>query len=181
MSNLSTPLKPVYKSDNFAYYKIHMPEISKEIIICAMADPDLEQVLEIERASFPHPWLEQHFRDEINSVNAFPLSAFDSEGRLAGYICPLQVVDEGHILNVAVDPLFRGKGVGRMLVQRVLDDCRMNGASFVSLEVRVSNSTAISLYSRLGFTVTGKRKQYYENGEDAIMMEYIFRPWNQSG
>lgn len=169
-----TRKNPVYNCSSIAYYQIYMAVISKEITICPMAETDLDQVMEIERASFPLPWLEQHFRDEINSANAFPLSAFDPDGRLVGFICPLQVLDEGHILDVAVDTECRGMGVGRLLVQRVLDDCRLNGASFVSLEVRVSNAGAIALYQQLGFVETGVRKRYYENGEDAVMMEYVF-------
>jgi ribosomal-protein-alanine N-acetyltransferase len=153
-----------------------MSGINKEITICPMAASDLEQVMAIERASFPLPWLEQHFLDEINSAVAFPLTAFDPDGRVAGYICPMQVLDEGHILNVAVDPVCRGMGVGRLLVQRVLDDCRAAGAAFVSLEVRVSNAAAISLYRQMGFQDVGRRKRYYENGEDALMMEYLFDP-----
>lgn len=151
-----------------------MSEISKEITICPMAAADLEQVLAIERASYPLPWLEQHFIDELNAANATPLTAFDPDGRVVGYICALQVLDEGHILNVAVDPACRGMGVGRLLVQRVLDDCRAQGAAFVSLEVRVSNLAAITLYQQLGFVETGRRKRYYENGEDALLMEYLY-------
>jgi ribosomal-protein-alanine N-acetyltransferase len=151
-----------------------MTGISKEITICPMSASDLEQIMAIERVSYPLPWLEQHFLDEMASPTALPLTAFDSDGRVAGYICAMQVLDEGHILNVAVAPACRGMGVGRMLVQRVLDDCRAAGAEFVSLEVRVSNTTAIALYRNLGFRETGKRKAYYENGEDALMMEYLF-------
>lgn len=139
-----------------------------------MAEDDLDQVLEIEKKSFPHPWLRQHFMDELSSSYAFPLSAFDPSGRLAGYICPMQILDEGHILNVAVDPDLRGAGVGRLLVQQVLDDCQAANASFVSLEVRESNLPAISLYKKMGFEEMGRRKRYYENGEDALMMEYLF-------
>jgi ribosomal-protein-alanine N-acetyltransferase len=84
------------------------------------------------------------------------------------------LLDEGHILDVAVDPSCRGKGVGRLLVQRVLDDCRVGGASFVSLEVRVSNGAAIALYQGMGFTEVGRRKRYYRDGEDALMMEYLY-------
>jgi len=151
-----------------------MTELTAEIIICPMTRDDLEQVLEIERKSFPQPWLQQHFIDELGFSYAFPLSAFDAEGRLVGYICPMQLLDEGHILNVAVDPEVRGSGVGRMLVQKVLDECRSAGASFVSLEVRESNFSAIALYLKMGFTRMGKRKRYYENNEDALMMEYLF-------
>ena len=139
-----------------------------------MVEADLDQVLSIEQRSFPHPWLRQHFIDELNSLYALPLSAFDGSGLLVGYICPMQLLDEGHILNVAVDPDLRGSGVGRMLVQQVLDDCRAAGASFVSLEVRESNLPAITLYRKMGFVEMGKRKRYYENGEDALMMEYVF-------
>lgn len=151
-----------------------MSEINREITICPMAAADLEQILAIERASYPLPWQEQHFNDELNSSTATPLTAFDPDGRVVGYICALQVLDEGHILNVAVDPACRGAGIGRLLVQRVLDDCRAQGAAFVSLEVRVSNGAAINLYQQLGFVETGRRKRYYENGEDALLMEYIY-------
>lgn len=163
----------VYKAAAFAYDAVHMPEMMQEITICPMSGDDLEQILRIEEASFPSPWLHQHFLDELASPHAFPLSAFDADGRLVGFICPMLLLDEGHIMDVAVDPEFRGRGVGRLLVQRVLDDCRDGGASFVSLEVRVSNRAAISLYRTMGFVETGRRKRYYKDGEDALMMEYI--------
>ena len=169
------PLKmPVYNCSYIAYHLLHMAEINMEITICPMAAVDLDQVLAIERVSYPLPWLEQHFLDEINSPTSLPYSAFDPGGNLLGFICLLQVLDEGHILNVAVAPGCRGRGVGRLLVQRVLDDCRASGAAFVSLEVRVSNAAAISLYRQLGFALVGRRKRYYENGEDALMMEHLY-------
>lgn len=139
-----------------------------------MTEEDLDQVLEIERKSFPQPWLRQHFIDELHSPHAFPLAAFDASGALLGYICPMQLLDEGHILDVAVDPDTRGAGVGRLLVQKVLDECLSAGASFVSLEVRESNLSAIGLYKKIGFIVVGRRKRYYANSEDALMMEYVF-------
>lgn len=152
-----------------------MTETMHDITICPMSEEDLDQILEIESKSFPHPWLRQHFIDELNSSYAFPLSAFDHSGRLVAYICPMLLLDEGHIMNVAVDPSVRGTGVGRLLVQRVLDDCRAENGSYVSLEVRESNQAAITLYKKMGFVETGKRKRYYENGEDALMMEYVFQ------
>jgi len=173
-SNLSGRYKGIYKAAPIAYDAVHMPEIMSEITICPMTADDLDQVLAIEQASFPTPWLRQHFLDELNSPHAFPLSAFDGDGRLIGFICPMLLLDEGHIMDVAVDPVCRGKGVGRLLVQRVLDDCRASGGSFVSLEVRVSNTAAIVLYKGMGFVETGLRKRYYKDGEDALMMEYVF-------
>lgn len=144
------------------------------ITICPMTADDLDRVLEIEAASFPHPWLRQHFIDELNSSYAFPLSAFNESGRLIGYICAMQLLDEGHIMDVAVDPCVRGSGVGRLLVQRVIDDCCAAGAEFLSLEVRESNTPAVLLYRKMGFVEVGRRKRYYENGEDALMMEFSF-------
>ena len=147
----------------------------KEIVICPMTDSDLDEVLAIEADSYPRPWSKSHFLDEIASPHSFPLVAFDQEGILAGYICPMTLLDEGHILNVAVRSDYRGHGLGKLLMERVIRECRERGAEFVSLEVRSSNSSAIAVYRRVGFVVTGLRKKYYENGEDAILMEYIFK------
>jgi ribosomal-protein-alanine N-acetyltransferase len=145
-----------------------------EITICPMTEADLNEVLAIENDSFPLPWIREHFLDELKSVHAFPLVAFDPEENVMGYICPRLLFDEGHILNIAVKRAFRGCGVGRLMVERVLRDCREGGADTVSLEVRPSNHTAISLYRQLGFVETGRRRNYYENGEDALLMEYTF-------
>ena len=145
-----------------------------DLTICPMAEEDLDQVLGIESVSFPHPWSRAHFHDELKSPHSFPFSAFDGTGRLVGYICPMIILDEGHIFDVAVHPDFRGQGLGKMLVEKVLAICHERGAEFVSLEVRPSNIDAIGLYRRLGFIETGKRPRYYQDGEDAILMEYIF-------
>jgi len=145
-----------------------------EIAICRMTEADLDEILAIENGSFPLPWNRDHFLDELKSVHAFPLVAFDPEENVMGYICPRLLFDEGHILNVAVNRAFRGCGVGRHLVERVLRDCREGGADTVSLEVRPSNHAAISLYRQLGFVETGRRRNYYENGEDALLMDFTF-------
>ncbi len=150
-----------------------MKDILDNIAIRPMVENDLEAVLAIEKESFTRPWSRNHFLDELRSLHAFPLVAHDRNGDVIGYIFPRLLLDEGHILNVAVKPAFCGKGVGRLLVERVLSDCRGKGAAFVSLEVRFSNNAAISLYRRLGFVETGRRRHYYENSEDAILMEYI--------
>lgn len=146
----------------------------QEITICPMTEKDLDGVLAIENSSFPRPWTRDHFLAELESSHSFPLVAFDSQNTLVGYICPMLVLDEGHILDVAVHDAFRGKGIGEMLVEQVIKDCHDQGAAFVSLEVRESNAAAINLYRKLGFAETGRRKAYYESGEDALLMEYIF-------
>jgi len=142
-----------------------------EITICLMTEADLDEVLAIEAASYPRPWAREHFRDEIGSPFAFPMVALDREGRVAGYICPTLLLDEGEIRNVAVRTDHRGKGVGQLLVEKVIAECRDRDASFVGLEVRLSNTPARALYRKLGFVEAGLRQKYYENGEDAILME----------
>jgi ribosomal-protein-alanine N-acetyltransferase len=150
-----------------------MREEMKDIVICPMTESDLEQILFIEAVSYPRPWNKSHFLDELASPHSFPLVALDAEGMLTGYICPMILLDEGHIMNVAVRKEHRGRGLGKLLVEGVLRECRKRGAEYVSLEVRPSNTAAISLYRKLGFVETGLRKRYYENGEDAILMEYL--------
>lgn len=140
------------------------------IILRPMTEADLDQVMATETASFPLPWNRDHFLHEIRSPVSFPFVAEDGDGNIAGYICPMQVLDEGQILDVAVSPACRGKGIGRMLVERALQTFKLQGASYVCLEVRPSNSTALHLYAGCGFAAQGKRKAYYENGEDAITM-----------
>jgi ribosomal-protein-alanine N-acetyltransferase len=144
----------------------------EEITIRPMTEADLDEVIALENASFPSPWSRDHFRNEIDSPFAFPLVAVCREGAPDGYICPVLVLDEGEILNVAVRPGLRGRGMGRLLVETVLHEFRQRGAAFVSLEVRPSNTVAVALYGSCGFVPRGRRKAYYENGEDAIIMVY---------
>jgi ribosomal-protein-alanine N-acetyltransferase len=144
-----------------------------DITICPMTEEDLGQVLAIETASYPRPWAREHFLDELHSPFAFPMVAVDGDGSVCGYICPTLLFDEAEIRNVAVSPDHRGNGIGRMLVEYVLSECRSRNACSVALEVRVSNLAARALYGVLGFRETGRRPKYYENGEDAILMECL--------
>jgi [ribosomal protein S18]-alanine N-acetyltransferase len=141
-----------------------------------MREEDLEAVLEIESASFSRPWTRRHFLDEMESPCGYPTVAVMPDGTVAGYLCLQQVLDEAEILDVAVSGRLRGRGVGRNLVESALAASRGRGVALVSLEVRVGNKEAIALYERLGFREIGRRKRYYDNGEDAILMEYIIRP-----
>jgi ribosomal-protein-alanine N-acetyltransferase len=137
-----------------------------------MSESDLDSVLAIESASFPRPWTRAHFLDEIQSPFGSPLLAVTPDGRVAGYLCLKVILDEAEILDVAVDGALRGRGIGRLLVQHACEVCRARQVDFLGLEVRASNEAAIGLYRQLGFCESGRRKKYYENGEDALLMEY---------
>lgn len=142
------------------------------LTIHQMTSGDLDEVTAIESLSFPRPWTRDHFVAELNSPRSYPLVVRTADDIVAGYICPMLVLDEGEILDVAVRHDCRGMGVGRALVVRAIRDLKERGARVICLEVRVSNYAALALYQRLGFRETGRRKGYYENGEDAILMEY---------
>ncbi|WP_224982063.1 ribosomal protein S18-alanine N-acetyltransferase [Geomonas agri] len=142
-----------------------------KITLRAMCDGDLDSVLRIEAASFPRPWTRRHFLDEIEHPDSHPMVAVTGSGTVAGYLCLKQVLDEAEILDVAVDPACRGGGIGRALVDWAIAFCRDHTLRLLCLEVRVGNHEAISLYRRLGFAEVGRRKNYYENGDDAILMD----------
>jgi len=142
------------------------------ITIRPMTEADLDQVMAVETASYPAPWSRDHFRSELSSPHAFPLVAELEDGTTAGYICPTLVFDEGEILNVTVRSDLRGRGIGRLLLETAVNRFRIRGAAWLYLEVRPSNRVAVALYQNCGFVTKGRRKAYYENGEDAVLMEY---------
>ena len=140
------------------------------IIIRAMTVADLDAVLAIEETSFPAPWRREHFLHELDAPHSFPFVAV-VEGAVAGYLCLMSLFEEAQILDIAVDPHLRGRGIARMLTEHGFSVARKQGAEFMALEVRVSNIPAITIYERLGFVRTGVRQGYYEGKEDALLME----------
>lgn len=141
-----------------------------EICIRPMTRADLDDVLAIEQASFLSPWRREHFLQEIHSHLSFPLVAVHGEC-VAGYVCLMSLFEEAQILDIAVAPSFRGRGVGRALLERAIAIAREKGAERLVLEVRESNGAAIRLYERFGFVRYFVRKGYYEGKEDALLME----------
>ena len=117
---------------------------------------------------FSDPWSTQDFRDCVT----FALFLVAEEGeRIAGYVVALEAADEGEILNLAVAPAGRRRGLGRALVEAMLDALRSRGVGQVYLEVRESNATARALYASRGFKEVGRRKEYYRRPvEDAIVL-----------
>lgn len=140
------------------------------LTIRTMQESDLPSVVKIERLSFSTPWSETLFFNEIYKQRSIPKVAVIGD-RIAGYICANQVADEGHILNLAVHPDFRGRGIANTLVENILEELKENACRFLYLEVRASNNAARELYEGFGFSVVGTRKEYYgEPKEDAVIM-----------
>ncbi len=135
-----------------------------------MAEADVQAILRIERASFSMPWSEAAFYQEIYKQYAMCRVA-ESKGRVAGYICVNVVLDECHLLNLAVHPDFRRRGIATMLVEDMLKEAKSKDCRFVYLEVRISNAGAKAFYERFGFGIAGIRKNYYTFPiEDAIIL-----------
>ena len=137
-----------------------------------MIKSDLDGVLAIEQVSYPAPWRREHFLQEIYSHTSFPYVAVIDE-MVVGYLCLMSLFEEAQILNIAVAPHQRGRGVARKLMDLAVSQARERGAEVLALEVRESNAGAIKLYEGFGFVRYFVRKGYYEGKEDALLMEKI--------
>lgn len=138
---------------------------------------DLDEILDIERASFSMPWSRGAFLYEIEQNRVARCRVVRHGGRLVAYLCLWDIADEIHITNIAVHPQHRRRGIARALMTAVLEEARSQGHQVVVLEVRPSNQEAIGLYDSLGFQVVGRRRgYYYDTGEDALVMEARLKP-----
>ena len=131
-------------------------------------EADVSEIARIEALSFKTPWSTEMISSEMRE----PLSHFtvaEVENTVVGYFGYLHILDELHILNVAVDPLHRGCGVGKEMMERLLLEARALSVRAITLEVRESNRSAIRLYERVGFKLAGIRPHYYTDKENALI------------
>lgn len=139
-----------------------------DIIIRKAAAEDVPRIAEIEKVSIPQPWSEEAFADALTQENAVTLVA-EIDGAIAGFITGIFLFDNADIYSVATDENFRRKGIGGKLLQAFFDTLPSE-VETVGLEVRESNSAAISLYEKNGFERVGLRKNFYEQPrENAIL------------
>lgn len=142
-----------------------------QIIIEEMTENDLSEVVKIEDQSFSDPWSCNMFKAELLNPFSNVWLARDRSGTLMGYICFWIIEDEAHILDLAVHPHFRGRGVGSLLISVSLDYWKIKGIRIVYLEVRESNVIACKLYEKFGFKIMMRRIKYYRKPiEDAFIM-----------
>ncbi len=161
-------------------------------VIEPMRIEDVEQVMVIERQSFPLPWSANTYWHELRenqhshyvvvrqqqnplaqslSFWARLLGRKPQSAPVLGYGGFWLVVDEGHVSTIATAPAWRGRGLGELLLLAMIEQSLGLGAHIVTLEVRISNSVAQNLYRKYGFAITGRRKDYYrDNNEDAHIM-----------
>jgi ribosomal-protein-alanine N-acetyltransferase len=140
-----------------------------------LAPGDLDGVMAIEQESFPTPWSRALFEEEIGRRFSDAIVVVgEPGGEVAGYAICWTVGEESHLLNIAVRPEARNRGVGRSLLRECIRRSALAGGRRIYLEVRPSNEPAIRMYRRDGFRFVGVRKGYYtDTGEDAIVLSRV--------
>lgn len=137
-----------------------------------MTSNDINEVYKISKSSFSIPWSIESINSEMNNPLAKYIVAKDEDSNLVvGFVGIWIVVGEGSITNIAVNPKYRGNGIGSKLLSSLINLCSDLNCTLINLEVRESNYPAQNLYKKYGFIVDGIRKGYYEdNKENAILM-----------
>ena len=136
-----------------------------------MQASDLDAVMQIEKVNFPFPWTAGNFKDSISS--GYTCLVLETGSTIIGYAVLMMVLDEAHLLNISVAPSHKRQGLGRYLLDYMMQIGREKGGLNMFLEVRPSNTSAITLYESIGFNEMGLRPGYYpaHNGrEDAVLM-----------
>ncbi len=142
-----------------------------KIIVRRALPKDAEAMARLDKECFSMPWSLQAFRDELSKNDAaFYLVAIVSD-EIIGFAGLWGILDEGHITNVAVHPDFRKKGIGALMLAKLIELSCEAGITSHTLEVRRSNEAAIDLYKKFDFKIGGIRKEYYsDNLEDALIL-----------
>jgi ribosomal-protein-alanine N-acetyltransferase len=146
-----------------------------EGLIRPLTAEDLPAVLSLEAQGHAFPWSRGNFKDAL--VSGYYMVVLEQGGHMAGYGIVQVILDEGHLLNITIDPALHSRGLGRYLLQHLVDYAQHH-TDTLFLEVRPSNTRAIALYQSAGFNEIGLRKNYYpakEGGrEDALLMAMAF-------
>ena len=142
-----------------------------DVVLEPLSEEHLPDVLRIERASFPAPWTESMFRQEVEETWLSRSYVARAGDEIAGYIIAWFLRGEAHILNLAVAKEYQRRGIGRQLLSHIIALAEKSEHHMATLEVRASNDPAKLLYVTMGFAPVGIRRRYYrDNDEDAIVM-----------
>jgi [ribosomal protein S18]-alanine N-acetyltransferase len=145
--------------------------MNKTIAFRHMEIDDIDRIYEIETKSFATPWSKDAFYNELTKNKFAYYTVVEVDNEVVGYCGAWVIIDEVHITNIALLPEYRGMKLGGALLRKVMDYVREIGARTMTLEVRLSNIPAQSLYKKLGFSEGAIRKQYYtDNMEDGLVM-----------
>jgi len=145
------------------------PELLRQIR--PMSEADLEAISAIEAATFPDPWPRSALAHEAVRNPYCSASVIEEEGTVAGYAFCWVVFEQAHLINIAIAPGLRSRGLGEALLVHVMRHATAQGAEVMHLEVRDENQAAIALYLKYGFTILGRKDKYYGDGAAAILMK----------
>ncbi|MBU1318023.1 MAG: ribosomal protein S18-alanine N-acetyltransferase [candidate division Zixibacteria bacterium] len=147
-----------------------------------MSFDDLDDVCRIENDTFTDAWPRSVFEDDIKSEMTYCPVARNASGELVGYACLMLFADEAHLTNIATSPQQRGNGIGTQMMDHLIEKAKATGCHAMFLDVRASNSAAISLYNKYRFSELYRRKLYYRNPpEDAVVMVLPLGERNSDG
>ncbi len=148
-----------------------MVALVSDIAVRRMTLKDIDRIAEIEKQSFHTPWTIENFKYELTENRCAVYFVGEVNGVIAGYGGMWKMIDEGHITNIAVDPIYRCQGVGNAILEALIEYSKGNQITGMTLEVRTKNLPAHSLYSKHGFKDEAIRRGYYTNpDDDAIIM-----------
>jgi [ribosomal protein S18]-alanine N-acetyltransferase len=143
----------------------------RDIEFTRMRRRHLRRVLSIESSVYPRPWSASLFLSELAQKTTRSYVVAKHDGEVVGYAGMMFAAHEAHVTNIAVDPDFHGYRVGTRLLLMIITEALARGSHTLSLEVRVSNQIARTMYEKFGFETVGRRKGYYiETNEDAYVM-----------
>ncbi len=149
----------------------NLPQTRPDIVLRPMQMEDLEAVMQIEPTIYSHPWSRGNFSDSLQS--GYSAWVMLQAQRIIGYALIMMVLDEAHLLNLSVAKSHQQQGLGRYLLAYMIAMARRHKAINLFLEVRVSNTSAITLYESMGFCEMAIRRGYYpaqQGREDAMLM-----------
>jgi [ribosomal protein S18]-alanine N-acetyltransferase len=130
----------------------------------------LDQLVELDRVCFGKLWSRDQYQRELESPNSDIIGLMQA-GQLLAYGCVWAIVDEAHVTIIAVHPDRQNQGFGTLMLYGLMQSAINRQLARATLEVRVSNQTAIGLYEKFGFETLGRRKKYYaDTGEDALIL-----------
>ena len=140
------------------------------MIVRKWEEKDIPFIADIEKISFADPWTEGMLCDTLR-FPVYHTFLVEDGGQVCGYGCLIILFEDAELANIAVAPTYRGKGVGKLLMEKMHAYAKSLGAERMLLEVRVSNQSAIGLYEKYGYEKYGLREHYYADGEDAHLMQ----------
>ena len=140
-------------------------------MICSARINQLDEIFLIEKTSFTRPWTKNQIKKDLQDCLSSENWVYELNGNVVGYIFVSKIEDQFHLNNIAVHPDFLKKKIGSLLIQHIIMRAKNRKVNFILLEVSINNIPAQRCYKSLGFVQVGIRRNYYSQGDDAILYD----------